>query len=219
MTGYLSAFTVSLVLVFSGAVMPKMAHADELQVAYKTFYSHVRKLDSQETEALQFAFGFINIHTQKLCGITGARISTQKQQIPIQVSKENRFTLPSERALRMADALVILQLVEASNICDISVQLETKADFVKDKYSSQELLMLLTQYETFFDDIGGFLSFMMPKVDGLTIQFLDDTLSAVTNNGMKIENGRLLISAAEIQNVKELVLPQIPLRITASTSK
>ncbi|MFQ3192716.1 MAG: hypothetical protein ACI936_003869, partial [Paraglaciecola sp.] len=33
--------------------------ADEVEVRYKTFYSHVKKLDNEDTQALQFAFGFM----------------------------------------------------------------------------------------------------------------------------------------------------------------
>lgn len=210
-------FTTALSLM--SATVPTQVSADELQVAYKTFYSHVRKLNSQDTDALQFGFGFMNIHTQTLCEINSARISTQKQQIPIVVTPEYRFTLPAEKALSLADAMVVLDLTQASNICDISVQLETKPEFVKSRYTKQELHFLYEQYVSFFDDIGGFMSFMMPKVNGLTIQFSDKNLSAIVSNNIEINKGLLLIKAEDFDALTELTLPQKPLRITATTSK
>ncbi|MFT6269095.1 MAG: hypothetical protein ACJAVV_001915 [Alphaproteobacteria bacterium] len=214
-----SVLGITLALVLMGAGLPKKSKADELQVAYKTFYSHVSKLSADGTNALQFAFGFMNIHTKNLCQINSVRISTQKQQIPIEVSPEYRFTLPSEKALRIADAVVILDLTEPSNTCDISVQLETKTEYVKASYTIEELNLLYQQYVAFFDDIGGFMSFMMPKVDGLTIQFKDKALSSSLTNGMQIENGLLVIDASDLAKLDQISLPSMPLRITAKTTK
>lgn len=210
----------SIMLVSTlGLSVSNNAFAEELQVAYKTFYSHVRKLDSNDTNALQFAFGFMNIHSKSLCEIQSARISTQKQQIPIQITPEYRFTLPSEKALRLADAIVIMQLKEAANICDISVQLETKPEYLHKSYDRDELQMLYQQYTEFFDSVGGFMSFMMPKVSGLTFQFADKELQHDLNKGMKISNGSLTISADEIDNLNSIELPKAPMRITANTTK
>jgi hypothetical protein len=193
--------------------------ADELLVDYKTFYSHVRKLDSEETNALQFAFGFINIRTKDLCEIKSARISTQKQQIPVEVSSENRFTLPSEKALRLADAVVILDLAVASNICDISVQLETKPEYLSNTYTTDKLDFLYKQYTAFFNDVGGFMSFMMPKVDGLTFQFSDKSLNENLTNEIQIINGMMLVQDDNFSKLDNVPLPNIPLRITAKTTK
>lgn len=210
---------ITIVLGITTLYLPTQSKADELQVAYKTFYSHVSKLDTDDTNALQFAFGFMNIRSKNLCQINSVRISTDKQQLPIVVSPEYRFTLPSEKVLRLADAVVILDLLEPSNICDISVQLETKAEFIKVSYTKEELALLYEQYVTFFDDIGGFMSFMMPKVDGLTIQFEDKALTALLANGMQIENGMLMINAGELPLLDQVSLPLAPLRITAKTTK
>ncbi|MGB3727546.1 MAG: DUF2987 domain-containing protein [Glaciecola sp.] len=199
-------------------VMASHSHAEQLTVEYKSFYSHVRKLSSEDTQALQFAFGFINIRTKSLCTINEARISTDKQQIPLQVTPEGRFTVPSEKALKLADALIIIDLKEAANICDMSVQLETTPDYLKTQYTQQELSTLYKHYETFFDDMGGFMAFMMPKVDGLNIVFAEK-LNTTLNSGQVIENGKLFLSANDINALSTLDLPLSPLRITANTTK
>lgn len=203
-----------LALYFSGIV-----HANTLSVEYKTFYSHLNKLTSDDTDALQFAFGFMNIHTKKLCKINNAIIITEKQQIPLEVTPEQRFTLPTDKILSLAKAFVVLDLVEASNICDISVQLETKPEYLKNDYSREDLALIYQQYVTFFDGIGSFMSFMMPDVDGITIQFREKTLSSTLSNGMKINEGILTIQAEQLATLNELKLPQLPLRVTAKTSK
>lgn len=207
--------SVSLISIFLSSI----ADADTLQVEYKTFYSHLNKLSSDETNALQFAFGFMNIHTKQLCKIDSAIISTEKQQISVELSPEYRFTLPTDKILRLAKALVVIDLAEASNICDISVQLETKPEYLKASYSEEDLAFIHQQYVTFFDDVGSFMSFMMPDVDGITIQFKDKTLSSTLSNGMQIQNGVLSIEAGQLSNLHNVILPELPLRITAKTSK
>ena len=212
-------FALNIIIMFYVFALSFDVKANELVVDYKSFYSHARKINNDEMNALQFAFGFININSKKLCSIESARISTEKQQIPLEVSKENRFTIPVERALRLADAKVVLSLTEAVNICDMSVQLETKPEFLKIKYSAQELETLFTQYEAFFDDMGGFLSFMMPSVKGLNIYFKDQNLVKDLVHGLRVENGVLLVQQSQFVSLASIELPNKPVRITAHTVK
>uniref|UniRef100_UPI003BAB1F60 DUF2987 domain-containing protein n=1 Tax=Ningiella ruwaisensis TaxID=2364274 RepID=UPI003BAB1F60 len=214
------AIFVSLILfpILFMVLYSDVTRAETIEVEYKTFYSHVRKLNNEDTQALQFAFGFVNIHSKALCQIESARISTDKKQIPLEVSEENRFTVPTERALRLADALVIIDIVEQSNHCDISVQLETKPEYLKANYSFEELAFLFEQYEAFFNEMGSFMSFMMPSVNGLMLQFRDETLSTKLSNGYEIIQGNLKLDKAFFENGKPIRLPEAPLRVTAVTS-
>ncbi|WP_395343264.1 DUF2987 domain-containing protein [Ningiella sp. W23] len=196
-----------------------IAFAEQLQVDYKTFYSHLRKLNNDDTQGLQFAFGFVNIDTGRLCQINAARISTQKQQIPLEVSPENRFTIPRERALRLADAMIILDMEEATNKCDISVQLETKPEYLKANYSFEDIVYIREQYEAFFNEMGSFLSFMMPTVEGLVVQFEDESLTTSTPAGYQVIQGTLNLEEAFFEAKKPLRLPAKPLRITALATK
>jgi hypothetical protein len=206
---------LSGLIITSLIILPKPTQAEEIQVSYKTFYSHVRKIDNEDTQALQFAFGFIHVTTGRLCKINAARISTQKQQIPLDVSAENRFTVPSERALSMADASIIIDVTEPSNQCDISVQLETKPEYLKRYYSFEDLTFIHEQYEAFFSEMGSFMSFMMPSVNGLVIQFEDQSLTTTMANGYQITQGSLTLDEAFFERKKPLNLPVVPLRITA----
>lgn len=194
------------------------AQADEIKVAYKTFHSHVRKLDNDDTQALRFAFGFTHIESGQLCQINAARISTQKQQIPLEVSNEYRFTIPSEKALRLADAMIIIDVTEPANQCDISVQLETKPEYNKRYYSYEELVFIREQYEAFFNEMGSFLSFMMPSVQGLVVQFEDQSYTNTMENGYSITQGTLTLDSEFFASKKPIYLPIEPLRITALAS-
>lgn len=194
-------------------------HSDEVEVKYRTFYSHVKKLNSEDTQALQFAFGFTHVRTGKLCTIKSARISTEKVQIPLKVSAENRFTIQSEKALSLANAFVVIDFEEPSNQCDISVQLETKPEYVKTEYTFAELRFLYQQYEAFFNEMGSFMSFMMPTVEGLMFQFEDKNLTQATKTGETITAGTLMLNDEWFEHEKGLKLQTTPLRITAMAGK
>ena len=191
------------------------AGAEQIEVEYKRFYSHINKIGDESTSALQFAFGFLRVGTNNLCPINQATIVTQKQDIPLTVTAENRFLVPKERALKLADASVVIDLGEAANLCDMSVQIETTADYVKTEYTAEDLAFIKQQYEAFFNEMGGFLSFMMPSVKGLTFRFSDEELDAQVPGAPNITNGMLMLDNEWLEQGKSLKLPVEPLRITA----
>lgn len=193
--------------------------AETLIVPYSSFYSHSKKIVGEETNALQFAFGFKLVQSTELCTINSALIHTQKQDLPITLIKQQRFTVPSDKVLKMARAEVVLELQQAANRCDMSVQLETKADYLKHRYSKQELQMLLDQYQAFFNGMGSFLSFMMPEVQGLTLHFSDESQLPSLPEGLKLDKRKLLLSSEWIASAKGLKLDKAPLRITAIVVK
>lgn len=193
--------------------------AETIDVEYKRFYSHVNKLKSEDTNALQFAFGFIHVQTKVLCTVKNAKIVTQKKDIPLNVTPEYRFTVPAERALKLADAVVQIDLQQAANLCDMSVQLETKPEYLKQQYSKAELLALHEQYTAFFNEMGSFLSFMMPRVKGLMLHFADKRLSYRIDDTLTIQQGMMIIEDEKLSSLEALALPQPPLRITALATR
>ena len=100
----------------------------------------------------------------------------------------------------------------------MSVQLETKPEYLKTRYTQEELEFIYSQYEAFFNEMGSFLAFMMPMVKGLMIQFKDENLDHTTPQGVTINNGVLHLEQEWISEARGLSLPQAPLRITAMAS-
>ena len=175
-------------------------------------------MDNEDTQALQFAFGFLRVGEGRLCGVNSADIVTDKQTMSLEVSNEGRFTVPTEKALKLANAIIRISLVERANVCDMSVQLETKPEYLKARYTKDELTFVYGQYEAFFNEMGSFLSFLMPTVKGLMIHFEDRDLDYTTPEGVTITNGVLHIDQEWISEAKGISLPQAPLRITAMAS-
>ena len=193
--------------------------AETLKVEYSSFYSHVKKLDDPSTNALRFAFGFMHITQQRLCHITRAQIITQKQTLPLTVENNNRFTVPTDKILKMAKAVVVIELDDQANQCDMSVQLETLPSFLKTQYSHEELQLLFNQYQAFFEEMGGVLSFMMPSVDGLLFHFNPEVRLPKDLQALVDKKGVLVLSKTWLMQQKSLELPNKPLRITAIIEK
>lgn len=189
--------------------------AETLRVEYATFYSHVRKIDKEETQALQFAFGLKHIHQDRLCTIDKAHIHTEKKQIPLSVDTRNRFTIPAEKALKLAKAEVVLEMGDAMNQCDISVQLETRPEFLKRVYQSEDLQAILANYQAFFDNMGSFLSFMMPSAIGLKVQLANNASALAGQHKALHRDNQILLSEQWLQTNEKLVLNQTPVRILA----
>lgn len=202
---------VVFLLFFCGSTM-----AHNLTVEYSSFYSHLRKIDSDDTPALQFAFGFKQVGKSTLCQINSARIVTQKVELPIEITTENRFLLPTEKALKQARAVVEIDLSQPSNKCDMSVQLETKPEYLKLQYTAAEIQVVFEQYQTFFDDMGSFLSFLMPDVEGLHFHF-NDKLDGQNSTGIVIKDNHAYINEQWIAQGNSLSFEQVPVRITAVT--
>ncbi len=191
--------------------------AEQLRVEYSSFYSHTKKLQGEELNALQFSFGFMQIEEKRLCRILNAHIHTQKKRLPLTINSDNRFNIPTEKALKMAKAEVVIELEEAANKCDMSVQLETKSTFLKKQYSSEELVALFNQYQNFFEEMGGFLSFLMPSATG--INFVFDKPVSNSPDGLVAEGNYVPIDQSFIEKGQGVTWQSIPVRITAITSE
>ncbi|WP_018981798.1 DUF2987 domain-containing protein [Salinimonas chungwhensis] len=202
------------VTLFTGPVI-----AENLEIEYSKFYSHLRKLNSDDVQALEFAFGFMRVGEGRLCEIKDAEIVTDKKILPITVTDEQRFTLPDEKALKLAAARVHVDLAEPANVCDMSVQLQTKPAYLKTEYTPEELAMLVEQYDAFFNEMGSFLSFMMPSVKGLTVQFANEQMSRPLKDAPAINGGYLQLPLEWIEQGKSLTLPEKPLRVTAIATR
>jgi|GEM_PF-3912839 len=175
-----------------------------LSVEYKKFYIHLRKLDPEDMPRLHFAFGFILPKTKAICPIENVYIHTPKQDIPITTAHTNRFSLPKERALKLAEAEVhvrfqsqfLLDYGVTADMCNLSVRLEANLP-QKAALPPTELQSLNIEFKTFFEKMGaGLFSFMMPEPHGVKLHLKQEYASTQSHGlfqGMRISNGTVLL--------------------------
>lgn len=194
------------------------AQAGELHLDYSDFYSHLRKLDDEELQPLHFAFGFVNVQSKDLCQVQSVMINTDKMDIPVGVMANNRFVLPTEKALKLAKARLFIKLSEPENRCDLSVLLEAKPALFQDGVDAAELGMLMAAFQRFFDKMGSFLSFMMPSATGLQITVADDSLVPEAFKALSTFNsGHWHVEAASLPKLPNEIRLEGVQRITALT--
>lgn len=208
-----------ILIILGWILLNTQLKAETLKVEYTSFYSHVKKLDDPNINALRFAFGFKHISEPRLCNVKSAQIVTQKQNLSLTVEDNFRFTVPTNKILKMAKALVVIELDDQANQCDMSVQLETLPRFLKTQYSQTELLELFNQYQAFFEKMGGFLSFMMPVANGLQFHFNDNQVLPTNLQDLTERKGVIGLSQDWLLQHQSLKLPTSPLRITAMIEK
>jgi hypothetical protein len=208
-----------IIFILGLTILSSFAAAETLEVEYSSFYSHVKKLDDPETNVLRFAFGFQHITEERLCHISSAKIVTQKQTLELTVEDNERFTVPTDKILKMAKAQVVLELDDQANRCDMSVQLETLPSYLKTQYSHDELLLLFEQYQAFFDEMGGFLSFMMPSAEGLLFHFEEGATLPESLQPLMNKEGTIALNKIWLAQGNGLELPHKPLRITTIVEK
>ncbi|XOV77979.1 MAG: DUF2987 domain-containing protein [Aestuariibacter sp.] len=176
--------------------------AEQLRLDYKSFYSHLRQLDDEQLSDLQFAFGFKLVNSQELCTVEEVYVHTDKLDIPVVVDTRNRFVLPTEKALKLAQAVVVIDLLPAANKCDLSVQLEVSPDALTESIGIKELRRYFAAFAAFFKEMGGMLSFLMPSPDGLII-YLNDTSSLQDPWRQHLDSSqkKLLINKTELETI------------------
>ncbi|KXI30838.1 DUF2987 domain-containing protein [Paraglaciecola hydrolytica] len=206
--------------ILGQAVLVQAAYAGQLELEYSSFYNHLKKIDKEDLSALQFSFGFKKVQEAKLCQINKAQLVTQKVTLPIEINSDYRFTLPTEKALNMAKAVVSIELTEPNNQCDMSVQLETKAEYLNSTYSVADLALLNAQYQEFFADMGSFLAFLMPTTNGLKLVFSQPPQIVSKQAGVVIAGNEISLNNEWLKTMShELVFTEKPLRITAIVKK
>lgn len=182
-----------------------------LNVEYKNFYTHLRRLDPEDLPHLHFAFGFILPKSKATCVIDNVYIHTPKKDIPVAITSASRFSLPKERALKLADAEVHIRfqpqfLQEYSvtaDACNLSVRLEANLPR-QSALPASELQTLNAEFKTFFENMGaGLFSFMMPEPHGIKLHLKSDYASDRSHGlfqGMNISNGMVFLEDSWIRN-------------------
>ena len=162
---------MKFLLVLFSALM--IAPTQAIDTEYKVFYSNVKRLKDESTEALRFRFRFVDVASKQSCQFDSLYIHTQKKDMPILVSSSGHFSVPSEKALYWADAKIRSKGHPIKQKCQLESGIETKPEYLKRRYSRDELVYLDKQYSNFFSAMGSMMAFLMPKNNGLRVVFAD----------------------------------------------
>lgn len=168
-------FLALSILLFTSITNAVPEQTQITEIEYNVFYSHLRKLDPEEFDALQFAFGFKKHNSDEMCQLKKVLIHTPKKDMNVRITTQNRFTLPKEKALKLAEATVKLDFAYAPSKCDMSVLLQANPEWLGEEITSEKLRYLNSQFKAFFESMGGGLfSFLMPETKGIKLHLNSD---------------------------------------------
>ncbi len=202
----------SLILCLLGCLtIPVFA----IDVEYKVFYANVKRLKDESTEALQFRFRFNDEQTGKPCAFESLYIHTQKKDLPIVVGEDKYFSVPSEKALYWAGAKIRSHGHPADQVCSLASAIETKPQHLQVEYTPEKLHYLSVQYDNFFSTMGSMMAFLMPKNNGLRLQFNSEDIALKAYHQMKSQSDVQGISYQQKQVIVEhLWLQQLTTTVT-----
>ncbi len=197
-------FIKPLLLALSLAPSAVLAQ-DKLELNYDGFFDRMKDLEEPEYQGVKLAFYLMDREGQP-CPITTAKLSTKVKQQDVYVLDNGEMLLPYEPLLDQDKALLVIDKKD-SRECGLNMRLESNQLFDA-KVSKQHTLELTDKFAAAFDDLGGMMSFMLPKVRGITFKFADDVTPEMTNpalgecnqqSGCTILKGDLVKSDSEVE--------------------
>lgn len=195
-------------------------YASEMVIEYKRFYSHLNKLDSETMPSLIYTFGLLAQQpTQFSCQINSAYIHTQKVDLPLQINAFGRFSLPLEKALKLAGATIHLDIEGSEQVCDMSMSVEVDPQLLTVRPTQQQLNVWHSEFNVFFDEVGGMLAFMLPSVSGLVLHYAEPVRLAVMQSAASQHDNQLSLPATLFATFAQQNVQQIPYRVTALMAK
>ena len=197
-------FIKPLLLALSLAPSAVLAQ-EKLELNYDGFFDRMKDLEEPEYQGVKLAFYLMDREGQP-CPITSAKLSTKVKQQDVYVLDNGEMLLPYEPLLDQDKALLVIDKKD-SRECGLNMRLESNQLFDA-KVSKQHTLELTDKFAAAFDDLGGMMSFMLPKVRGITFKFADEVIPEMTNpalgeckqqSGCTILKGDLVKSDSEVE--------------------
>lgn len=149
---------------------------DKLELNYDGFFDRMKDLEEPEYQGVKLAF-YLMDREGIPCPVSGAKLTTKIKNQEVYVLDNGELLLPYEPLLDQDKALLIIDKKD-SRECGLNMRLESSQLF-NTKVEKQKAIELTDKFAAAFDDLGGMMSFMLPKVEGVTFKFAGDESPAL----------------------------------------
>lgn len=188
------------VLLLSGLLAwSTSVSAQEYMFTYSKLYSQLKYNAEAAFSDVEAGIYFVDADTRKLCAIDKAWMEKEEHYEELAISETNQVLLPLDGNLKQANPLVFVQ-TPRDRRCDFSVVVKSRQP-LEGRVSYQQAVEYLPQMQAMLENLGGmFASFFTPDVEGLTLEFGQQTGEVILSNGTRvaIENGKARILLADI---------------------
>ena len=159
-----------LALLSLSLLSPLVLAQDKLELNYDGFFDRMKDLDEPEYQGVKLAFYLMDKQGQP-CPVKEAKLTTKLKKQDVYVLDNGEILLPYEPLLDQDKALLVIDKKDTRE-CGLNMRLESNQLF-EPKVEKQQALALTDKFAAAFDDLGGMMSFMLPKVQGVTFKFAE----------------------------------------------
>lgn len=168
---------LSKIVLLTLSVLPFGAMAQNtLELNYDGFFDRMKDLEEPEYQGVKLAF-YLMDREGSPCPVSNAKLTTKVKEQEVYVLDDGELLLPYEPLLDQDKALLVIEKKDARE-CGLNMRLESSALF-NNKVSKQQALDLTNKFAAAFDDLGGMMSFMLPKVEGITFKFDESVATTI----------------------------------------
>lgn len=170
--------TKALVLALSCLPLCALsASGTKVELNYDGFFDRMDDLADAEYQGIKLAF-YYKDRANKPCPVASAKLATKLKSQDVYILDSGEILLPYEPLLDQDKAILVIEQQDQRE-CGLNMRLESNQLF--DRKVKVDAAKALTQtFATAFDDLGGMMSFMLPKVQGVTFQFEQDVNATLT---------------------------------------
>lgn len=163
---------------------------------YDGFFDRMDDLEAPEYSSIKLAF-YLRAATGKPCDVNAVFLKTKHKSIEVYTLPDGELLLPFDPKLDQDKAAIVIEK-NTDETCGLDMRLESTQLFTS-TVTVKNSLELIETFDTAFSDLGGMMSFMLPKVQGITflledgnsLYLLDKSLGKCTENSCTVTTDEL----------------------------
>ncbi|MDV7104346.1 DUF2987 domain-containing protein [Vibrio sp. TH_r3] len=204
-----------MVCAISSAIFSSASIAQEYMFTYSKLYSQLKNNAKEGHEDVKVGFFFVNADDKSLCDIEKVWMEKQGKYEELSPVNGKEVVVPLDSNLKSANPLVFVR-TPMDMRCDFSMVVMTKQP-LSDKVYYQDIEKLLPQMQSMLEDLGGmFASWFTPDVEGLTLEFPNNTSGSISfSNGLAVDivEHKARIRLADLKPGEYIELPAMTSRV------
>lgn len=193
----LLAASVLSVCCFSSSAFAQ----DKIELNYDGFFDRMKDIEEAEYQGVKLAF-YLRDKAGQACPVKSAKLATKLKEKEVYVLETGEILLPYAPKFDQDKANLVIEKQDDRE-CGLTMSLESNVLFDAN-VPQKQALDITNKLALAFDDLGGMMSFMLPKVEGITFKFEEGTLGQLTNSNIakcEIDTG-CTIMASDLESFK-----------------
>ena len=186
---------------------------EKLELNYDGFFDRMDDIESAEYQGVKLAF-YLKDKNGVPCAVKQAKLTTKIKQQDVYVLESGEILLPYEPLLDQDKAILVIDKADNKE-CGLNMSLESNLLF-EQQVPKQQALQLTNTFDAAFDDLGGMMSFMLPKVKGITFKFKQGVEGKLLNSSIancNIEKGCTVLKEELEQIETDLTFSHKPVKV------